>query len=107
MNLFYALTVTESLLAIDVVWHPEPTADHGIVRINGQECAHREDITIYADIVIETENAWIDSITVDHIAVHNFLPTPDSCSLTVRIPGPFYRWWHQRSGQGWLIYPAD
>jgi len=22
------------------------------------------------------------------------------------IPGPFYQWWHEKSGQGWLIKPV-
>jgi hypothetical protein len=65
----------------------------------------------------------IDSLTIDHI---DMVPTcVDNISYTndqnqnkqafylgyngvwqFKLDKPFYRWWHQQSGQGWLLEPT-
>ena len=102
MNLFCQLTATQNL-DISVSWHHD-RGHCGRVLINGI-ATDRLSVPLLSTIEIETTQAWIDAIKIDGIEIHDYLPVPaDSCNI-VSIPEPFYRWWHVRSGQGWLLHP--
>lgn len=102
MNLFCAITDTET---IQVVIEYTKVDDTAQVLINGVDQSYRTDIPILDSIEITTTNAWLTRVQIDGIDVTQFLPVPQSPSEIVKIPGPFYRWWHQQSGKGWLIDP--
>lgn len=104
MNLFCAITDTEP---IRVAIEYREVDDSARVSINGANQACRDDIAVLDDIKIGTTNAWLIKVTVDGIDITRFLPVPKSPSEIVEIPGPFYQWWHQQSGKGWLIHPTS
>lgn len=102
MNLFCQLTdITD--LDVSVVWHSDQ-GNGGSVSINGVG-TDRLHVPLLSSIEIIMTNAWINTITVDGIEIHDYLPVQTDPCHTVSIPEPFYRWWHIRSGQGWLLYP--
>ena len=101
MNLFCGITDTSNI-PISVRYHDDGVP--GTVLINDQETADTM-VDITSDIVIKPVNAWIYLVEVDGINITDHVYDQLVSKNVIHIPGPFYHWWHQTSGQGWLLYP--
>lgn len=102
MKSFLEFTGIETL-KVCVVYHVD--RESGSIIINGQ-LVNEIMIPVSASITIETRSAWITKVEVDGINITDYLPIQTSADYQFRVPGPFYHWWHQTSGQGWLLYPC-
>lgn len=105
MNLFCDLTVTDHPLVIKVLGAPANTCP-ATITINAQTSA-QVTIDLLDSLHIKVKNFWIESILVDDINVTDYLPRQLDAEHEIEIREPFYRWWHARSGQGWLLYPRN
>jgi len=105
MNLFYELTDTDFFLQIEILYTLDSTIDLGGVQVNGIPCTKSIAVPLLSNIIIKTENAWITSVSIDGLVITHFLPLDQSPNSLIQISGPFYQWWHQISGQGWLVSP--
>ena len=99
MNLFLDLTVTENIL-VEVRGH----ADHAPVKIFINDQMQGDLLVpLRSDITIQLSQTWLDSLHIDGIDIMNHVPVQVNPDHLIVIPGPFYHWWHQVSGQGWLL----
>lgn len=105
MNLFYELTDTDFFLQIEIFYDIEPSVGHGSLLVNDMPCVKDMRVPLLDNIKLKTENAWITSVAIDGLVITHFLPVDQSPNSLIQIPGPFYQWWHQISGQGWLVIP--
>lgn len=101
MNQFCDLTVT-STIPVSVRYHDDGVP--GKVLINDQDTTDTI-VSITADIVITSINACVYRVEVDGIDITDHVYNELDSKHLIHIPGPFYLWWHQTSGQGWLLYP--
>jgi hypothetical protein len=74
--------------------------------------ATKAQLTILID-GIETTAGLFDTITLDSTqptTINGYEILPKYCHLArdgiLTIPGPFYSWLHEHSGQGWLLVPV-
>ena len=101
MNLFSDLKVT-STIPVSVRYRGDLAA--GKVFINDQDTLDIQ-VSISEDIVIRPIDVWIDHVAVDGIDITDHVYDQLASNNIIQIPGPFYHWWHQVSGQGWLLWP--
>jgi hypothetical protein len=102
MNLFSDLTVIDTIL---VCVEGRSNDGQPCISINGQLCSQSW-VPLKSDINIVLVDAWIEKLVIDQIDVTDYIAVQTQRDHAVLIPGPFYHWYHEVSGQGWLLSPT-